>query len=245
MGTSVADPAVADAAAVATPSASPSVPQSGQVSPNGNASAAPAPQEITYDLKLPADLPAGVKELIDPDILTRTVAIARERGLTNEAGQSLLDFTIAEAKAVAEKANTAAAKAAEKAAEDAVTAANEAWVTANTPPKDGKPGGAEWVKRNEAWWAESLADPALGAGKKEQLSQAVEKANQAVARFEPGLKPFLEQTGFGSHPVVLRFLANVGRAMAEPNLALGGTGVIPKKSPEDLLYDHPTSQRAT
>ena len=231
MGTSVAEtptvvetPVVAAVAATETP-------------------AAETTTEITYDLKLPSDLPDGVKGLIDPDILTRTVAIARERGLTNEAGQSLLDFTIAEAKAVAEKANTAAATAAEKAAQDAVKAADEAWDIANAPPHDGKPGGAEWVKRNEAWWAESLADPALGGGKKEQLSQAVEKANQAVARFEPALKPLLDQSGLGSHPVVLRFLASVGKAMGEPGLVLGGANVTPKKAPEDLLYDHPTSQK--
>lgn len=227
MGTSVFETPVAEAAAVVETPAAPAAP------------VVETPKEITYDLKLPSDLPDGVKGLIDPDILMRTADIARARGLTNEAGQSLLDFTIAEARAVAEKASQASAKA----AEDAVNAANEAWNVANAPPTDGKPGGSEWVKRNEAWWAASLADPALGAGKKEQLSQAVEKANQAVARFEPGLKPLLDQSGLGSHPVVLRFLANVGRAMSEPGLVLGGTTVQPKKAPEDLLYDHPTSQK--
>lgn len=217
MGTSVAEPVVEAVAAVTeTPAA-----------------------EVTYDLKLP-ELDAGVKDLIDPDILTRTAAIARERGLTNEAAQSALDFTIAEAKTVAEKSAALTAKA----AEDAVTAANEAYLAANAPPKDGKPGGAEWVKRNSTWYAESLADPAIGNGKKEQLSQAVERANQAIAKYgDQELKSDLELSAFGSKPSVLRFLAKVGAAMSEPSLVTGGTPVAASKSPADKLYDHPTSQK--
>lgn len=222
MGTSIAEP-VAAAAAVTNPAPA----------------ADPTPAaEVTYDLKLP-ELDAGVKDLIDPDILTRTAAIARERGLTPEAAQSALDFTIAEAKSVAEKSAALTAKA----AEDAVKAANETFLAANQPPKDGKPGGEEWVKRNTGWWNQSLADPELGGGKKEQLSMTVERANQAVARFGPGLKPLLEQSGLGSHPEVLRFLANVGKAAAEPSLVTGGTTTAPRKAPEDLLYDNPTSQK--
>jgi hypothetical protein len=218
MGTSVieapASTAEAIAAAASIPATDPAVVEA-------------APTEITYDLKLPGDLPAELKDLIGPDILERTVAIARARGLDNEAGQSVLDFTLAETKTVAEKAAAAAVKA----AADANTAANQ-------------PGGAEWVKRETAWRTQAEADPTIG-GTPEKLGVSVEKANQAIAKYgTPELKTMLDQTGLGSHPQVLRLLANVGRAMSEPTLQLGGSPVAVKKDVADLLYGGSESKPA-
>jgi hypothetical protein len=226
MGTSVADPVVTPVVTGDVIAAAATIP----TDTTPPVTEAPT-TEVTYDLKLPGDL-AELKDLIDPTILERTAAIARARGLDNEAGQSVLDFTLAETKTVAQKA-----------AEAAVKAADEAWIAANAPPANGKPGGAEWVKRNEQWWAQAQADPAIG-GTKEKFAVSVEQANQAVTKFgTPALKTMLEQTGFGSHPEVLRFLASIGKAASEPGLVLGGAPVAAKKSAADLLYDNPTSQK--
>lgn len=145
-----------------------------------------------YDLKLPADSTA------DPAIVERTAAIARELGLSNEAGQKALDYVLAE-------------MATREAAREA------AFADAN------KPGGSAWTERVKAMEDIALADPDLG-GSPEKLAATVELAKRAMSKFfSPAFATALHETGLGSHPELLRGLAKIGRGMSEGTLVLSGT----------------------
>lgn len=167
----------------------------------------------TYDLKWPDG------STLNPAIVERTAATARALGLSNAAGQQLLDQTVQDL--------TNAETAAKATAQATFDAQVEAW----------KPGGAEWVKRNTAWTNDAIADAEIG-GTPEKLAVSVEKAQQALAKYgPPELKPLLDETGFGSHPAVIKLLASIGRAMSEGSLVLGATGQPGKpKSDGQLMY---------
>lgn len=140
--------------------------------------------------------PDGVT--LDAAFTDRTAAIARELGLSQEAAQRLHTERITEA--------TNATKAHQ--------ALVDAW----------KPGGTEWVKRDAEWTTKAKADPDLGTTP-EAFAVSVEKGQQALAKFgTPELTQLLVDTGFGSHPAAVKFLANIGRAMSEPSMVLGGSG---------------------
>lgn len=149
-----------------------------------------------YDLKLPANAK------FDPAIVERTAAIARERGLGNDAAQTALDTAVA---LVAERD----------------TALVEAW----------QPGGKEWKKRDAEWAAESLANKEIG-GTPEKLATSIELANKVrTALGDKELDTFLIQTGLGSHPAVLKFLAKIGKSMSESTLVAGTPAAVNGKLP--------------
>lgn len=153
----------------------------------------------------------------DAAIIERTTAIARELGLGNEAAQKLVDRDVA---LVAEQATAQAALI-------------EAW----------KPGGVEYVKRDAAWVAEAKADKDIGG---EKFPIALEKAQQALAKFGPELKTYLDQTGLGSHPAAIKFLAKVGAAMGEAAPVVGSIGGTPKaKSDAETMYPNHYQQAAS
>lgn len=149
----------------------------------------PAPVEVKYDLKIPEGSP------LDPAALERTVAIARERGLSAEQAQAMVNLASSEAIT----------------ARDATLAAYQ-------------PGGAEWVKQETAWREASLADPELGGGKPEVLAAKVADAKQALERFgSKEFAAFVEKTGFGSHPEVLKVFTRIAKASAEPAFTVPGS----------------------
>lgn len=144
------------------------------------------------------DLKAPDGVTLDAAFTDRTAAIARELGLDQDAAQRLHTERITEA--------TNATKAHQ--------ALVDAW----------KPGGAEWTKRDAEWTTKAKSDPELGKTP-EEFAATVEKGQQALAKFgSPELKQLLTETGFGSHPAAVKFLANIGRAMSEPSMVLGGLG---------------------
>jgi hypothetical protein len=141
-----------------------------------------------YELKLPAE------STLDPAIVERTAAKARELGLSNEAGQQLLDSVVAE-----------------------VTARETAQAEAN------KPGGSAWTERVQALEAAALADKEIG-GSPEKLAASAELGKRVLAKFfPPETAAFLQETGLGSHPAILKGLAKIGRSMSEGSLAFSGT----------------------
>lgn len=164
-----------------------------------------------YDLKLPdTQLPDGSP--LDPAIVERTAAIARELGLSNEAGQKLLDKVVAETVAT-------------------MTARHAAVSAAWEPEK-----GAEWKKQNAAWQDAALKDPDIG-GSPEKLKVSVEFAQRALKQFfPPETAEFLKAYGgLGSNPAVLKGLAKVGRAMGEGGVIIGQTGATNDgKSKEEI-----------
>jgi len=168
-----------------------------------------------YDLKLPEG------STLDPAIVQRTEAIARDLGLSNEAGQKLLEQRVKEISDLETSAK--------KAAEDSQKALIDAW----------KPGGTEWVKRETQWATQAKADPELGATP-EAFAVSVEKAQQALAKYGPELKPLLDETGFGSHPAVIKMLARIGKASSEGSLVLGTGGQI-KRAASDAQVLYPSN----
>lgn len=198
-----------DAAAVAAAAAASAA---AAAAPTDAATAGAVPD--TYDLKLPdgSTLPA--------DFVTRTADTARALGLSNEAGQKLLDAQIAE---IAQ----------------ATTATKEA-VKAETIAAM-QPGGAVWNEQEALWRNQSLTDVEIG-GSPEKLTANVELANKVVNRFATeGTKDFFQKSGLGSHPELIRVFARIGRQMSESTLVLPHTtsgGTVTEE--ERLAKRYPT-----
>lgn len=164
-----------------------------------------------YDLKVPDG------STLDAAFVERTAATARALGLTNEAGQQLLDGIAAELST-------------------AVTPAVEAGVLARMDAL--KPGGAEWLTVNEAHKAASLADPDLGAGDPAKLEVIRGKAQQALTKYFPDVtQDQLEASLLASNPLFLKGLARIGEAMSEGALVLG-VPVVPAKKLAMGLYEN-------
>lgn len=154
-------------------------------------------------------LPSG--STLPATFVERTAAIARELGLGNDAAQKLLDRQIDDITQVT----------------TAQQALLDAW----------KPGGTEWSKRDQEWRTAALADPAIG-GSPEKLTASVAAAQQALAKYgNPELKAALNESGYGSHPGVLKFMAAIGRAMSEGTFVFGAPPAkLGTKSDAQTLY---------
>ena len=167
---------------------------------------------VTYELKLPD------ASTLEPAVVERTVAFAKARGLSNADAQAALEF-----------ANTEVA--------GAVQASRDAFLAAYQPgdPEKGIAPGAEWQKQHDNWLAASLADPEIGAGKPEQLDAKVAQAQRAFEKYaSPEFRALLSQTGYGSHPELVRTFAAIGAAMSEgPLVTAGAQGGSP--SQQDVL----------
>lgn len=157
------------------------------------------------------DLKMPDTSTLDATFVERTAAIARSLGLSNESAQRLLDERMTDATAAATAQDTLRAS----------------W----------QPGGDAWNARDTGWRKAALADVDIG-GSPDQLAQSVEKAQQALAKYGgDGLKQLLIETGFGSHPAAIKFLASIGHAMSEGSVVLGVTGTPPKpRSAAEILY---------
>jgi hypothetical protein len=93
-------------------------------------------------------------------------------------------------------------------------------------------------KQSEAWEAAVKADPEIGG---DNYGESVEMARRVVARFgNDALKKSLTKYGYGNHPEVVRFCANIGKAMSEDKLIQGATKPMsskPKTAAEKLYGD--------
>lgn len=207
-----------DAAAAAAAGAA----DAGATVPAGDAAAAAAGE----DAGKPADKvePAPVtytlalpeKSLLDAGAIERTVAIASARGLSNEAAQEVLNLASQE-----------------------VASQREAFMAAY------QPGGAEWAKQETAWRGAALADPEIGNNKPEQFEARVALSKRAFDKFaSDGFKTFLETTGFGSHPEVVRVFSKIGEAMGEAGVIVSGSPPINGSRAEDRLYPSMQKEQA-
>lgn len=87
----------------------------------------------------------------------------------------------------------------------------------------------------QTWVNELKADPEFGG---EKYLVTVEEVKRAADRFlTPADKDILNQTGFGNNPMLVKFFARIGRAMANDKLVTGNSGgaVIPK-SDAQVIY---------
>jgi len=190
-GTTAADPAV-ETSAEAKPATESVAEQVETKDESGKEGEKPAVEEVKYELTLPEG------STVDPAVLERTAATARELGLSQEHAQKMSDLVAAE------------------------VAAREAALLDQY-----KPGGEHWTKQVDDWGAASLADAEIG-GTPEKLAENVDVAKKVLATFgsEP-LARFLHETGFGSHPEVVRMFAKIGKGMGEgtfvPAVPAGGS----------------------
>lgn len=82
------------------------------------------------------------------------------------------------------------------------------------------------------------ADKEMGGDK---LNSYVEPARRLVDRFgNEAFKSALDQTGLGNHPELVRFLANIAKAVGEDKLVLpSANGGSSEKAPWERLYGAP------
>lgn len=91
----------------------------------------------------------------------------------------------------------------------------------------------------QKWLADAKADKELGGA---SFDKNATLAQKAVARFAtPELKDFLNATGFGNHPEIIRFCARIGAAISESGSVVSGNAAGQKKSAEALFYPNQTS----
>lgn len=132
--------------------------------------------EIKYELKAPEG------SNLDQARIDKVVSFAKERGLSNDAAQAILD---SEHQAVSEFVESV------------------------------KPGGSLWVKQLDKWEEELAKDSVVG-GNPIKLKENIEIAKKGLDRFaDDGLKEFLEATGNGSNPAVVRLFYKLGKAMSD------------------------------
>lgn len=202
--------AAADAAAAAAAAAT------GAASPEGakpEGGAAPAVAAVPavpekYDLKVPDG------STLDADFVTRTADTARALGLSNEAGQKLLDAQIAEIG---------------KATSAAIDAAKAEQI------KSMQPGGTVWTEQEAKWRGSALTDAEIG-GSPEKLQASADLAVKVVNRFaSDDAKKFFTDSGLGSHPELVRMFARIGRSMSEATLALPGTRATAATTEDERL----------
>lgn len=80
----------------------------------------------------------------------------------------------------------------------------------------------EWGETVQKWADDAKADKEIGGDK---WDGTVKAGRAAVERLgTPGLKEYLNATGGGNHPEVIRFMAKVGSMLREDDPAMGGAG---------------------
>lgn len=79
-----------------------------------------------------------------------------------------------------------------------------------------------WGETVSGWVDEAKADKEIG-GDKDKWDRTVKTATRAVNTLgTPALKEYLEATGGGNHPELIRFMAKVGAMIKEDSPAVGG-----------------------
>lgn len=77
----------------------------------------------------------------------------------------------------------------------------------------------QWQQQIEQWAEQVKADKALGS------EESIGSAQKAMDKFgTPELKTYLNDTGLGNHPELVRIFANIGKAMSEDGLVTGNSG---------------------
>lgn len=182
-------------------------------SSEGAAAAAASAAPESYTLTLPDGA-------TDAALLERTALIAKERGLSNEQAQALVNF--------AHQEGTTRADTAAKAAVDAAM-------------KSYAPGGEKWLEQVETWKTQTLADPALGKTPEER-SAAIQSGHGILMKYgeanpadADAMKGFLNTSGLGNHPAAVRFFAWLGKAAGEGSLVTGAGKATAELTEQDRL----------
>lgn len=97
----------------------------------------------------------------------------------------------------------------------------------------------EQVKAVHQQWTEaSTTDKEFGG---EKLKENLGVARKALDQFgSPELRTFLDTTGLGSHPEVIRMLYRAGKAISEDGFVAGAPGGKSTVNAANVLYDNTT-----
>ncbi len=77
-----------------------------------------------------------------------------------------------------------------------------------------------WQKQTEGWAEAVKADKEIGGDK---LTANLSAAQRALEQFgDPELKEYLDSTGLGNHPALVKAFIKVGKAMSEDKVVTGG-----------------------
>ncbi len=89
-----------------------------------------------------------------------------------------------------------------------------------------------WSKQVADWGEQVKADKEIGGDK---FNASVGAAQRALDQFgNPELREYLNASGLGNHPALVRFCAKVGKAMAEDTFVVPSQGG--QRSAADILY---------
>jgi len=96
--------------------------------------------------------------------------------------------------------------------------------------------GAEQAKAAQAQWLTDLkADKELGGP---NLPTTAKNVTSALARFgSPELNQFLDSSGLGNYPALVKAFNRVGAAMAEDKVLPAGMPPAVRKSTAEIMYD--------
>lgn len=91
-----------------------------------------------------------------------------------------------------------------------------------------------WKEQVEAWGNEIRADKDLGG---EKLDASVAIAQKAIARFgSPELVDYLEASGLGNFPPLVRFCYQIGTRISEGGMIAGAGAGEGRRSTADVFY---------
>ncbi|CNE70860.1 peptidase [Yersinia kristensenii] len=89
-----------------------------------------------------------------------------------------------------------------------------------------------WQQQTEQWGNDVKADKEIGGDK---LTANIGMAQKALDQFgTPELRTYLEQTGLGNHPDLVRFCVKIGKSMGEDSMVMAGNGG--QRSAAEVLY---------
>ena len=89
-----------------------------------------------------------------------------------------------------------------------------------------------WSKQVADWGEQVKADKEIGG---DEFNASVGAAQRALDQFgNTELREYLNASGLGNHPALVRFCAKVGKAMAEDTFVVPGQGG--QRSAADILY---------
>lgn len=89
-----------------------------------------------------------------------------------------------------------------------------------------------WQKQTEEWAADVKADKEIGGDK---LTANISAAQRAIDQFGTDeLKEYLNGTGLGNHPELVKFCVKVGKSLSEDSMVTSGNGG--QRSAAEVLY---------
>lgn len=100
----------------------------------------------------------------------------------------------------------------------------------------------EKLEETQKTWSESIkADKEYGGAKLKETHADVERAMKKFGE-DPELRKFLNDTGFGNHPGLIKFVARIGKAMREDAVNGGAETKTSKQTLLDQLYGNSASK---